>query len=945
MNKLENKKYTINVNDSAFNKDVQASNISGVIYPYSEKVHKLNENVEVLDRFDDFDALKIDFKNYEKVDGSKYGIEYDSDIHVGVRGDVILEHQKEAALRFLRDLRGFGVLADVVGSGKTYEACVVLSELAFRGKLKSLLLVVPSQVYTSWVYILENKFGLGEGELFKANKNFSPRRDMPKNIVERNGFVTLNRPVIVKMEDFITWDEEISKLLFDAIVVDEAHHLCNDTDEGLKTLRLLSLFMETKKKANSTYCILLTATPHSGNLDKMFRLWYFVRTKGGDPSDFTVKDDKDRTSVYNDEKQFYHENVCRGADTVMEFIKNVKRNLVLSVEFREDFKQFLVSKASDERYKKYGKMPNTIKDKIVDEYINQKENKDKREAMMNAVASAYHNGVLRTIMIRQSSRTNKIKNVINVLFFPVKDSLEPFKYDKYTVYPNKLSGKDAIEINESGEKLSIEEYAEMKAHDKATKDTAFFNALRADAINDIYRAVFDEMDEDSSGFYTKDKSLDYYLMQLNAINKQSYSNNTTNSIIPFKYNSDNSFNHKYKYLEKILEKEKDKRIIVFFDYDKNKQTSYLELFKEKILESKFKDRLLFGNKNNRDEVEKKFNEKSDTILVVEDQSFTEGINLQESNIIVNFEITPDPLSMDQRIGRIFRLGQKNDVFIYSLADANLLEGYVLMYYNRIGLMQSNSGDATIIAGCNNEKMVTIRCPKCGDVELLTKDEYNLRKSDNKLGCATPSCAKDGMQKVEISVYDFMCDDKNCSSIFTRSSADEGYTCMSVGKGIMCSGDKAGDKTMYCSKICAMKHCSRLKEAGCKVLEALKINPNIDASSLYRICRKCNKCAGGYEDCMFDVGKSAIKSCSECRHSTCTPKPYVISFNEEWEAECPVCHHGTIKPVKAKNFATYIKSLWNYDQDKGKSFCSRLLEETGKVTDIKEILSRDEEVRQ
>ena len=35
--------------------------------------------------------------------------------------------------------------------------------------------------------------------------------------------------------------------------------------------------MATKKKANSTYCVLLSATPHSGNLEKMFRLWYFIR--------------------------------------------------------------------------------------------------------------------------------------------------------------------------------------------------------------------------------------------------------------------------------------------------------------------------------------------------------------------------------------------------------------------------------------------------------------------------------------------------------------------------------------------------------------------------------------------------------------------------------------------------------------------------------------------
>ena len=267
-----------------------------------------------------------------------------------------------------------------------------------------------------------------------------------------------------------------------------------------------------------------------------------------------------------------------------------------------------------------------------------------------------------------------------------------------------------------------------------------------------------------------------------------------------------------------------------------------------------------------------------------------------------------------------------------------------MYYNRIGLIQSNSGDATIIAGCNNEKMVTIRCPRCGEVELLTEEEYELRKKNDELGCSDPVCKKENIQKVEISVYDFMCDEKTCGAIFTRSSVDEGYTCMSIDKGIMCSSDDNGDKTMYCSKLCAMKHCLRLQSIDCKVLAAVKKNPNLDPSSLYRICRACRKCEDDYKDCMFGIGKEAIARCSTCaRFTSCNPKPYVLSFNDLWEAECPVCHTGIIKPVKAKNFATYIKSLWNYEQDKGKSFCDRLLNETGKVTDIKEMLSRDEEV--
>ena len=115
-----------------------------------------------------------------------------------------------------------------------------------------------------------------------------------------------NRPIIVDVDIFSQW-KYAEKFLADVIVVDEAHHLSEEAGKYAGAMRLLSEMMQTKKKAEATYCLLLTATPHSGNLENMFRLWYFVRCKGGNPSDFDEKDDKDRTRQYREEKNYYKE--------------------------------------------------------------------------------------------------------------------------------------------------------------------------------------------------------------------------------------------------------------------------------------------------------------------------------------------------------------------------------------------------------------------------------------------------------------------------------------------------------------------------------------------------------------------------------------------------------------------------------------------------------------
>ena len=136
---MSEKNFRIEVGENAFDREQQRSQLSSVKEPYNAKIAEMNRAVEALDRYDDFSMLKIDPYALKKRAGSRYGIEEKQ----GFNDGVILEHQKAAALAFLRELRGFGLLADVVGSSKTYEACLVLSELAVRNKVRSLLLVVP----------------------------------------------------------------------------------------------------------------------------------------------------------------------------------------------------------------------------------------------------------------------------------------------------------------------------------------------------------------------------------------------------------------------------------------------------------------------------------------------------------------------------------------------------------------------------------------------------------------------------------------------------------------------------------------------------------------------------------------------------------------------------------------------------------------------------------
>lgn len=947
---MANENFTIKFEDRALLVKEQRSQISAVPKEYNSTIAKMNQFVEVLDRYDDFSALKIDPAQYEICEGSEYGI-----TRGRTQTEAIYPHQQKAALAFLKELRGFGLLADVVGSGKTFEAGVVLSELAVRGNVKSMLIIVPKQVFGAWQDVMEMKFGMGKGVL----KEVDATPDVA-NLVEKcaDGFLRPKYPLLVRMEDFVQWDKSLCNILFDVVVVDEAHHLCEEEGANAEAMRLLSLMMETKKKADKTYCVLLSATPHSGNLENMFRLWYFIRCNGGNNADFVLNGGENHSKQYNEEKKYYKEHICRGATTVMEFIKKVKISEV-EEKYRKQLNAYLgkdvgsyASKTEGERWA------------IVDDFLNREENRKISDDVSSSVASAYHNGILRSIMIRQPNHgLSKKKTLVNYLFYPATNDGSTVKMkgvngEDITVNVEGFNGNDAITTD--GLKMSLDAYIREK-----WRNGDDFYVRRQKKAEFIMDKFLPQMGMTDTAF-PKVNSKIYYEGRLRSMPKD-----VDNEFYPIHVSKgESAYSRKVEKLKEILRTHHDSRVLIFFDYDKKRAQDFIDKVEQELRQEKdLKDRLMIGSADKRDAIASEFEkpENSKAILFVKDAAFTEGINLQSSNIIVNFQVTPDPLAMDQRIGRVFRLGQTHDVLIYSLAEMCDLEGYVLLYFSSIGLMTSNGGDATILAGSNNERMITVRCHICGNVKLYSQEDYEIMKRNNShnLYCEeTERCREEnpnGTLMDEISVYDFKCDDERCGCSFTRSVSDEGYFCMSIsneGSGIMtdgtrrnsmCNSGNRADRSFYCRKICSIAHCSMFTsgkmKGKCPALKAYKEDGNISDADLMCYCETCeNKKECQRMGCCVGIDSSSISSCMDCDKATCRPKPHKIVFNEKWEAACPICQQerrkGKIRPIQARTFATYIRGAWAYEYDKGKAFCENLGKEALKVAEIKEILEKD-----
>jgi superfamily II DNA or RNA helicase/tRNA A-37 threonylcarbamoyl transferase component Bud32 len=82
------------------------------------------------------------------------------------------------------------------------------------------------------------------------------------------------------------------------------------------------------------------------------------------------------------------------------------------------------------------------------------------------------------------------------------------------------------------------------------------------------------------------------------------------------------------------------------------------------------------------------------------QTGGEGLNLQHHcNVLVNYDLPWNPMRLEQRIGRLQRLGQSRDVYIFNLAGKDTIEAYLLeVLEEKIKMFQLCVGQLDLILG-------------------------------------------------------------------------------------------------------------------------------------------------------------------------------------------------------------------------------------------------------
>jgi len=137
-------------------------------------------------------------------------------------------------------------------------------------------------------------------------------------------------------------------------------------------------------------------------------------------------------------------------------------------------------------------------------------------------------------------------------------------------------------------------------------------------------------------------------------------------------NQDTKIDKLIELVNEINQRDKGTKILLY-----TKHPATLKYISEILRKQKFKITEFRGGLTNDEKSKriKEFKEKSQ--ILVSTETGAEGLNFQFCNNLINYDLPWNPMAVEQRIGRLDRIGQKKNIFVYSLATKDTMEEHVV----------------------------------------------------------------------------------------------------------------------------------------------------------------------------------------------------------------------------------------------------------------------------
>ena len=547
-----------------------------------------------------------------------------------------LLHQTETLARcfFLKPTRV--LIADVIGLGKTITALRILEMLRVYDRASKVLIIVPSILLPQWIEELKY-FGI------------IPTIIRREKLRELGKFTTFPSGVYIGTLDRLKREEYfrlIEKESWDLIIVDETQKLGFVGGKPNLRWRVLGSFIARSKDTN---VVLLSATPHKGyDYDYLARL-YMV-----DPSLSSLGSPKALKRISRSlDSSFY----VSTHNVILH--RRTKADINEVYEQREVFKKCYMLAVLIKPLSHEAKMLSNlieVGEKGLTQYYH-------KLALRGYIDPAKINGVVRLlrklIMKRGLSSPRALVETFGKMVKKRKEILARLEGEEELEEVKRVVEKKIPEFEAELERI-LDPEAELDEEEELKEPDKIFNEV-ADSIAVLLPKKYVEKADEAITIAWRVISGELQDSKLE----------TLKQLIEETFRE-----HEGKFRDL-----NGAKIVIFTEFKDTAEYVYSKL-KEWLrgkYGSKAEDMVKLITSKNRGEykkIAKWFRENPFAKILVTTDVLGEGLNLQAANVLVNYEITYSPIRLEQRIGRIWRYGQKRGCYVFNLFYVHRYEGDV-----------------------------------------------------------------------------------------------------------------------------------------------------------------------------------------------------------------------------------------------------------------------------
>lgn len=534
-------------------------------------------------------------------------------------------YQYKPLLTFLESPSNGILIADEVGLGKTIEAGLIWTELRARYDTRRLLVVCPAMLQDKWVSELQYRFGVDARKLH-AKDLLHEIQKAPRYRAPPQAFICSIQGLRPPKRFRDTRDvrhqsprAELARLLedriadghiFDLVVIDEAHYLRNPATQSAALGRRL--------RDASEYIVPLSATPVNNKNDDLFQLLQLV-----DPDTFSSPHVFPAILKANEPLVRAHELALSTNSTADEIIK----------ELMDAAAQPLLGNS-----KVLDNIVRTVDRQHLEDRANRVRlaNRIGRINLLGHVVSRTRKREVQQLMIQRRPISRKVE-------MPSGGVEEEF-YTKVTAairsYTRTRGGEAGFLLSLPQQMMSSCMYAAARSWSGrySPEDfelVAYETMGDAPDQSDVRPATTVQRAQPLVAHIAKEvlTNFDWHLLR----------------------RADSKFNEFYEWLHTYMNDYPGEKIVVFSFFK-----STLHYLSSRLQDMDVTTQVLHGDvKENKQEAIDRFRKSKRTRVRLTSEVASEGVDLQFSRCIANYDLPWNPMKIEQRIGRVDRIGQRS----------------------------------------------------------------------------------------------------------------------------------------------------------------------------------------------------------------------------------------------------------------------------------------------